>query len=416
MFRQIKVLNIFYKRNAAKNILLVFFLNITNLFLVLFVLVYSEGSKIITVFSESYFEHLSVDVSLYQSVETNNELINVKSYERPSLSYLQAYSTHTGQFNIRPDYSYFWQNSEVSLFGKTVDTPQIITYLEPRQGIGINGAYLKILKENSSVDEDDINIKLVINASFIVNEKVIEVNLSENLHVNFIFDEPNYFSTPKLYLPQGVVDQSLGSLMISPGLTLNNFLLNVNASNELLSQKLRCHFKSSDQLSAFIKISEDVKGDDQGLEISGDHISKVESFKALYEYLNILIIMLLVFVVIASLVIYFVVAYTSLISILPQAALLKVLGAKKIEIYFIFLAITIFNFLLGIGGVILIPDILQLISRLIHYILNLNLIFTLNYNLVILIIGANFLLLLITITIIFLVNMRRPLLYLLIDA
>lgn len=416
MFRQLRILNIFYKRNLAKNILLVFFLNITNMFLVLFVLVYSEGATIISVFEQSYFEHLSVDISLYQSVETNNELINVKSYARPSLSYVQTFMTHTGEFNVRPDYSFFWQNSEVTIYDKKITTPQIITYSEPRQGIGINGAYLKVLAENTSVNKDEIVLKLNINTSFTINEKVIEVNLSETLEVDFIFNEPNYFQTPKLYLPQGVIDKTLGSLMLSPGLTLNNFLLNINASNELLSQKLRCHFKDNNQLQRFIKISEDVKGVDHGIEISGDHVSKVESFKALYEYLNILIIMLLVFVVIASLVIYFVVAYTSLISILPQAALLKLLGARKSEIYFIFLSLTTFNFILGLGGVILIPRILPLISGLIYQILLLNLTFSLNYKLVSLIVTGNYLLLFLTITIIFVVNMRRPLLYLLIDA
>lgn len=416
MFHQIKILNLFYKRNLAKNILLVFFLNITNLFLVLFVLVYSEGPKIVRVFEESYFEHLSVDISLYQSVETNNDLINVKSYARPSLSYVQTYTAHTGQFSIRPDYSFFWQNSEVSIFNKTAETPQIITYSEPRQGVGINGAYLKVLQESSSVKPDDLTLKLRIDASFTVNEEVIEVFVSQDLDVNFVFNEPNYFSTPKLYLPQGVVDKILGSFMISPGLTLNNFLLNVNASNELLSQKLRCHFKDKEQLETFIRISEDTKGTDSGLEISGDHIGKVESFKALYEYLNILIIMLLVFVVIASVVIYFVVAYTSLMSILPQAALLKLLGAKKGEIYLIFLSIITFNFLLGLGGVILIKSVLPLISGLIYQILVLNLTFTLNFNLIFSIVSANYILLFLTVTVIFLVNMRRPLLYLLIDA
>ena len=126
--------------------------------------------------------------------------------------------------------------------------------------------------------------------------------------------------------------------------------------------------------------------------------------------------MLLVFVVIASLVIYFVVAYTSLMSILPQAALLKLLGAKKGEIYFIFLSIITFNFLLGLGGVMLIPRILPLISALIHKILVLNLTFGLNFKLILTIVSGNYILLLLTITIIFLVNMRRPLLYLLLDA
>lgn len=386
------------------------------MFLVLFVLVYSEGPKIITVFEQSYFEHLSVDISLYQSVETNNDLINVKSYARPSLSYVQTFMTHTGEFSVRPDYSFFWQSSEVTIYDKKLALPQIITYSEPRQGIGINDAYLKVLEENTSVNKDDINLKLKINTSFTVNEVVIAVNLSESLNVDFIFNEPNYFQTPKLYLPQGVVDKTLGSLMISPGVTLNNFLLNINASNELLSQKLRCHFQSNEQLQSFIKISEDVKGVDHGIEISGDHISKAASFKALYEYLNILIIMLFVFVVIASLVIYFVVAYTSLMSILPQAALLKLLGAKKSDIFFIFLYLSTFNFILGLGGVILIPRVLPLISGLIHQILVLNLSFTLNYNLVSLIVTGNYLLLFATITIIFLVNMRRPLLYLLIDG
>lgn len=91
-------------------------------------------------------------------------------------------------------------------------------------------------------------------------------------------------------------------------------------------------------------IVNEVSNNESGIEVSGDHINKIESFNALYDYLSILMKLFLAFVIIGSVVIYVVIAHTALLTILRQMALFAVLGASKKQIYEIYLFLIIINF------------------------------------------------------------------------
>ena len=162
-------------------------------------------------------------------------------------------------------------------------------------------------------------------------------------------------------------------------------------------------------------IVKQVSNDERGIEVSGDHINKIDSFNALYDYLSILMKLFLVFVIIGSIVIYVVIAHTALLTILRQMALFAVLGASKRHLYEIYLFLIIINFLLSAVSFLLLPSLLPVISFILHKLLGVYVVLKLNYTMLVVMLSANLLLLIILITIIFLINMRRPLLYLLID-
>lgn len=410
-----KVLSTLYKRNIKKNTLMVIFMIFTNISLMLFLLFFSSNEALLTTLSSSYLEHLSVDVSLYESQPTNNSLINVKTYKRPTIDYLNSIMRVTDNFKIRPDYSPLLADKTLFIFDKEIPNILITILGENSEEVGINRALYKELLKAASFSNEEIIIRFSLATTLFIDEEETKINYEHDFRITYIYDEPTYFSSPKLYIPQNMIDATLGSIFIKSGVTLNNYLLNLNAEHELTNYRYKCHFKSVAQKEKFMSIVHDVSTKEQGIEVSGDYISKVESFTALYSYLSILIKLFLAFVIIGSVVIYVVIAHTSLLAILRQMALFAILGAKSKDLYYIYLFLISINFLLSIVSFVLLPYFLPLLSRLLYKLLGVCVALTLNYKLLIFMISVNFITLLVILTVIFLINMRKPLLYLLID-
>lgn len=417
IFSVFRLLSTFYRRNAVKNTMMVVFMFITNIVLGGFVIFFNAGQNIIDVLEENYFEYLSVDVSLYQSLLTNNELINVKTYKRPSLDYIHAMMEKTGRFSVRPDYSHFFQNASLRLYEKELSVPLITTYDHVNYGFGINKTYLQNISSEVSLNSlEQLSLSLKIEMNINVDDQIVPIIIEEEVAISFVIEEPTYFANAKLYVPQHFIDQTLGQIFVRPGETLNNHLLNVNPESVLANFRLRCHFESKKQRQLFLKLAEDFSDKENGLEVSSDPQQKSASFVALYDYLEILSIILLVFVLVGSAVIYCVVAHTSLLSNMQQMALISVLGAGKMDLYVYYLILLMFNFLLGLTSFIFLPYALPLVNHLFLNLMKVNAVFQIDYSLVTLIASGNFLFLFALISAIFYINMKRPLLNLLLDA
>lgn len=416
LYKYLKVLRVFYKRNFVKNALMVVFLLITNLTISVFLSLFNSSQMVVKVLNDSYFEHQSVNISKFASIDTNNELIKVRTYERPSLSFMNSLMTRTGRFEIRPDYTTFFNDFNVTIFDKVVTRPQFITYMHGNYGIGINEAFYHLINDEVTLDPHNLRLKLELKTTFMVDGEARTLVHNDEVFINFIYEEPSYFSSPKIYLPENYLDVTIGSYAISEGVSLTNYLLNLNSHDELANLSLRCHFHSREQYASFVQIIDEISGAFNGYEISSDHLNKIASFTALYAYLEILIKILFVFVVIALIVILVVIAHTSLLANMRQMALLNVLGAKKGDLYVFFVFLLTFNFVLGLFSLVLLPSLLTLFNHLLYYLLRINISLTLNINHLIMVMSLNYLFLLSAITIIFMLNMRRPLLYLLLDA
>ena len=416
LVKHLKVLRVFYKRNFVKNALMVSFLLITNLTISVFLALFNSSQMVIDVLNDSYFEKQSVNLSKFASIDTNNDLIKVRTYERPSLAFMNSLMTRTGRFEIRPDYTMFFNEFNVKVFDKALPKPQFITYMHENYGIGINEAFYNLLKEEVTLPNDNLHIMLELDATFMIDGTLHTLKHSDIVEINFVYEEPAYFSTPKLYLPEYYLDATIGSYPISSGLTLTNYLLNLNSHDELANLSLRCHFNSRAQYLRFTQIIADISSADYGYEISGDHLNKIASFAALYDYLEILIKILFVFVVIALVVILIVIAHTSLLANMRQMALLNVLGAKKRDLFAFFMLLLTFNFALGLVSLLLLPSLLSFFNSLLFFLLRINAQLIININYLIMVMSLNYLFLTVSTTIIFMLNMRRPLLYLLLDA
>ncbi len=416
MAKFIKVLTILYRRNFTKNVLMIVFMMITNFIMLTFVLFATTSANILSAINDQYFESLSVDVSRYTTAATNNELINVRNYERPPLSYMHALMEETGRFTIRPDYTMFFNETKLLLFDKVLANPLFITYSHPNRGIGINRTFYNEIKKEVALTEERFTMNFVLDMTFLVNNEVTTIQYEELITPLFIYDEPTYFSAAKLYIPQAFIDRTIGSIFINEGQTVNNYLLNINNDHELANLRWRCHFQDKAQLALFTKITSDSSDTHNGLELSADYLQKVASFHALYDYLYILGVILFIFVIVGSAVIYTVIAHTALLANLKQMALLSVLGAKRSDLYVLYVLLITFNFVLGLSGLLIIQPFLITLQNMFRYFLHLRLAINITIQPFIVIILGNYLFLLSIIMIIFLVNMRRPLLYLLIDA
>ncbi len=387
----------------------------TNLTLMLFLLFFSSSETLVTTLSESYLEHLSVDISMYEALPTNNALINVKSYKRPTIDYLHSIMKVTDVFTIRPDYSPLLQQKQLSILGKDIPNVLITPLGKSTNEIGINRAFYHELQKLVTVKDENILLNFYLKTALFIEEEEIIIDYHTHFRVTYIYDEPSYFSIPKLYISQNIIDATIGNIFVKTGVTLNNYLLNLNDEHELTNYRYKCHFKNEEQKVKFMHIVDVVSNSERGIEVSGDYINKINSFTALYAYLSILMKLFLGFVIIGSVVIYVVVAHTSLLSILRQMALFAVLGANKMKLYEIYLFLIFINFILSLISFALLPSLTPVLGVMLYKVLGIYVTLNINYQLLYLMISGNFLLLLILITIIFLINMRRPLLYLLID-
>lgn len=410
-----KVIANLYKRNIKKNRLMVIFMIFTNITLMLFLVFFSSSETLAQTLAEGYLEYLSVDVALYESQPTNNPLINVKSYRRPSIDYLNSIMKVTESFVIRPDYSPLLYEKEIMVLGKEIPNVLITIIGENTNEIGINRAFYNELNKLVSIKDDEMLLHFYIKTTIFIDDEEVLIDYYNQFPITYIYDEPTYFSVPKLYISQNTIDATLGNIFLKPGLTLNNYLLNLNPEHELSNYRFKCHFKNAAQKDKFMHIVNEVSNNESGIEVSGDHINKIESFNALYDYLSILMKLFLAFVIIGSVVIYVVIAHTALLTILRQMALFAVLGASKKQIYEIYLFLIIINFLLSSVSFLLLPSLLPVVSFILHKLMGVYVVLELNYTMLVLMLSADLLTLLILITIIFLINMRRPLLYLLID-
>lgn len=409
-----KLVLAFYNRNIAKNIMMVAFMLFTNLIFGLFSIFIESEKVVIPTLSASYLEHLSVDVSLYESISTNNDLINVKRYKRPSISYLESFSSQS-EFIIRPDFSKVFRYTKVSIHDKELPLPEFVVINNIPHDIGINESFLEVIKESVSVDEKslllDFNLLLPQ-----MKEDSLNIEYNTTLKIDFIYQEPAYFSVPKIYISQDFVDQNIGSLKIYEELMLSNYLFNLHSEHEMTNYRFRLHFNNYEERMKFIKIVEDINTNHNGVELTSDEIIKVKSFSSLYDYLNILVTVFLGFIIIGGLVMNGIISYTALMSLQKQMALLNILGATKVDLLFLFILINLCNFIMGLMSFLLLPYLLPVVSTVFYKFLHIRVAISMNLLTISTIIFLNIIVFMILLILLFLINNRRPLLYLLLDA
>lgn len=416
IIKYFKLLGVFYRRNLSKNRLMVLFMAITNLILVIFLLFFASKDEIVYKLEKSYLEHLSLDVSNYSSVSTNNSLINVKTYKRPDLEFLSSIMENTGQFKIRPDYSLLFQSATFSAFEKELEPPQVIIHNIQTYNVGINQKYADEIFKAINVSSDQLFLKVEINYSLKIFEEEISITFVDEMKVDYVYHEPTYLSSSKIYISQEYIDAKLGNYIVQEGVNLNNMLLNLAPDHPMTNYRFKLHVNDEFQKHTLLKIINDISDQNAGFEVSSDQIYKVESFRALYSYLEILINVFLVFVIVGSIVIYVVIAHTSLLSTLRQMALLSIIGATKEDLYFLYLILISINFICALGSIFIFPTMLPSLNRLLYFIMHIEINLKIYFGTLLLVIISNYLLLITLVTIIYIVNIRRPLLYLLLDA
>lgn len=410
------LVKVLYKRNFTKNTMIIIFMLVINLVFGFYAIFKTSEAYLLKTLSQSYYEHLSVDVSFYESTNTSNALINVKKYKRPSIDHLYAFTDYTERLIVRPDFTKILANATLSCFDKSLPLPQFVVVNSSVASFGINRTFLDIINENINNSSESLALHFALQFTITENDELIQVEYNDTLPIDFIFEEPAYFSAPKLYIPQEYIDQHIGSLFLFEGVTLNNYLFNIHSEHELSNYKFRVHFQDVAQKEKFMTIVSSSNTREEGIEVSSDEIFKVASFNALFSYLNILAQVFLVFIIIGSLVMHGIVAHTSLLALQKQMALLNIIGAQKIDLLILFLLLSFINFIIGLASLFLLPSFLPIFSYVFLVFLKINLKVVIDYSMLLLMVLSSGLILLLLLISLFLINMRRPLLYLLIDA
>lgn len=409
----INILRILFRKNHGKNVLLIVFLFISNLVTGTFLNLINMKEDISNSMERGYLEHLSLNVSTFTTSSTNNNLVNVKSYKRPSLDYLSSLTDFIGDFVIRPDYTPVFNGSSFSIFGEDIQIDTFIVHNLATHDIGINRAFFSKLQDVFNL-ETEIIINMNINLELLINQDISIFTYQTDMKVGYIYDEPSYLTRPKIFLSQAYIDNNIGNILINNEISLTNYLLSLPPDNPLTNYRLTCHFANYGQLVSFKQMMRDMQ-EDSNIELSSDVLLKVESFTAIYLYISLLAKVFLVFIIIANLVVYFVIVHTSLLANMRQMTLLAILGAEKHFLYCLNLSILGFNLIISGFSFFIIPTINMFINSLISFFFNFSLVGPSNSNCTFGLICLEAVLILIIFNIIYSVQMRKPLLYLLLD-
>lgn len=363
---KLKIIKTLYIRNFGKNILISMLLITTNLIVILFLTFYTSGQSFLVKIPQSYYEYLSVDIEQNTQLPSNNELVNIKQTKRPAALLLNSMMTHTGPFVVKPTYSHFLENSTFSLYGKVIQSPHIIICNNESNLVAINQTYFEMLQNEVQIENQSFDLAFKVLTSLIVNEQELLFEINEMLSVQIIVSEINYFAIPKLYLSQAYVDNVFGNTLLDDESTFEEYLLSLHDDHPLTNHRYRLHFPNEKTYFKFKKVINEISNEQTRLELIGDYIIKTATFTALFNYLNIIIVLFLIITLIGFLTITIIVGHTSINAITKQFALLKIFNARDSFLHRINFFIGVINYSWSLTVFLLTPIIIKLINVLIQ--------------------------------------------------
>lgn len=397
----------FYKRMAAQNIITVIIFIISNITTNTALTFYVATNNIKDEVAMSYFEYKSIGISEVRQVAANNDLLTLSQYRRPEIATLYNMMDRIGHFEIKPDYGAFLNNGRVEFLGLEVDRPEFVVH--QKNEVGINMAFYNVLKQNFAVDVSDLQLVYRLNEQIELADEVFKIIINKQLTMTFIYEEINYFSIPKLYLPQNIVDNFLGDYYLAPNLTVANLIYNLPNDHALTNRRYRLHFQDEAIYKTFIrnvlKIDNEIS-----YEFSGDDYEKGELFAALFSYLRILVIVFLVLVIIGVLLITVMITNAFIDKNKPQIALFQLFNDKSLLPYILFALIYFFNFGLSFMSKPLLLLIYKLANNVIWSVLGLRELFTFSNDFFLLVYAAIGILNLLLLLSVMLIKLRKPVL------
>lgn len=407
----LKLLHLFNKKSGKRNFVMVILFLLTNIIAAMSFAFLFASQNLEVKMRQSYYEHLSVSVTSYVQTETNHKLINVKQYRRPEYNNLLSIMDYSGEFSVKPDYSYFFRYLSLSLFAKEIETPTFVLVADYSNSIYINRHFEEQIKKDFSLDQSLIGIDFSFNYIF---DEGIEINDEFTLFISKVIDEPNYFASNKIYLPQNIVDEIIGNYFVNDS-KMANYIFNLPNDHHYTNFQYVLHFPNEQTYLKFINIITDSKTNEHGLELVADHLTKVLAISSLFDYLEIIIVIFLVITIIGVMTILIMIVSSLFIVTTRQSALLLFLGATKGDAISIFLSLVFKNYLLSSVYLLFFPKLMVVINNYIFEQFRIGNFFNLTVNNFVLMYFLIALFIFISTLFLMSVKFKRPLFYLLLD-
>lgn len=397
----------FYKRMTAQNVITVIIFAISVITANTALSFYLATTNIKEEVAMSYFEYKSISIAEVRQVAANNDLLTLSQYRRPEIATLYNMMDRIGYFEIKPDYGAFLNNGVIELFGLEVVRPEFVVH--QKSEIGINTTFYNVIKEEFGIEDEELQLDYRLNEQIEVAEEVLEISIHKQLPVTFIYEEINYFSIPKLFLPQNVVDEFLGNYYLADNLTVANLIYNLPNDHALTNRQYRLHFQDKTIYKSFIR---NVLNIDAAIsyEFSGDDYEKGELFSALFSYLRLLVIVFLVLVAIGVLLITIMITNTFIEKNKPQIALFQLFNHRSLLPYILFVLIYFFNFGLAFISKPLLLLIYKSANNIIFNVLGLKNLFLFNNDFYLFVYSAIGLLNIFLLFVTMLIKLRKPVL------
>lgn len=369
------------RMNKMANAINIFSLSLGIIVFSLFGGFYLTQSQIISEQEKNFPEYLSAKLEKSEIISSQSDFLKLKQVTRPSQSELNSFLAQKLSATHHLNYENIFTSLDFSLFGgklppfttvflKSFNLSQLQMDLlvehnqvsENSNFIFVNMAMLKVIKNSYQIPN---TLDLVFNYQKQLEVDNIKISLHKNFIVQGVFSELEYMSNPKVYFSQQALDSYFQNFVVDQT-TLYDLIANLAPDHYLGAYSYRLFFASISDLKRAQYISNSLMDASSSLVVTGEHLTRIDSLKEIFTFMNIVMTISVFLLVISFLFINITITHLELKKNNAKMALLYYFGAKTVDIISIYLKQNFLIVTLAMGGLLFVPKLEVLINTFIY--------------------------------------------------
>lgn len=335
--------------------------------------------------SKLFPEYLTANIEKSEMIDSDSKYLKLKQVSRPTRGEVISFLDHGINARIHLNYTNLFMSGEYSIFEKKLppilpvflydfsfDSVQskmldnVRTVRDRYDLVYVNSSFINEMTKIVNIDKyNDISIRY----SLVIEDEKVIYNKQFNIEIAGVFDELSYLTTPKIYFSQTKIDDFFLRETLSDGKSVFNYLTELNSTDAKTSFSYRLYMYSLADIERAKLISNSLKDDQSYLNISSEHLSRVESLSEMFEFTSIIIGISVVLIIISLLFINITITHLELKKANAKIALLYFFKAKTSEILDIYLGQNLILVSLSMLSLLAVPLLVKRINFLLMDIL-----------------------------------------------
>jgi len=375
-----------FKANKLSNIINALALSLAVILFALFSGFYLSQHETINEQALRFPEYLCANIEKSEEIESESSFLKLKQVSRPSLREVESFLSTGISAKIHLNYTNLFLQDGIFAYGKKL-MPALPVFLEnfdfdhqqiallktewvpseSVQTIYVNDTFISRLAEVVAFnDYQDV----LLSYTLVINNQTISKEIIFNLKIVGIFEELEYLSSPKIYFSQQAVDEFFIAYDIDEEINIYEYISDLAATDESTSYSYRMYFASLEDLDKAKNISASLSSEDAYLNIVGEHLSRLDSLKEMFNFINITLLVSLILIVVSLLFINVTITHREISKANAKNALLYYFGAKTSDIIDIYLGQNLVLVSFSMGTLIFVPYLSNVLNSLMISILN----------------------------------------------